>query len=178
MAYEVKSSKVGFTGRVCTVTTDVISLPNGKTTERETVIRGNAAAIVAADSEGKLIFVRQYRHAVGKEVLEIPAGMIDEGEDPEVCAIRELEEETSYKAGKMNFVCAMYTAIGFCTEVLYLYIAEDLSQGEFNFDPDEFIEVEKYTLDEALKLIADGEIIDGKTVAGIYAYAHKFGSKN
>lgn len=173
MAYEVKSSVLNFKGHICSVKTDELVLPNGKTAKREIVVRGNASAVVPVDNEGKIILVRQYRHATGKNVLEIPAGMLEDDEDPELCAIRELEEETSYKAGKIEFICSMYTSIGFCTEILYLYIAEDLSQGVLNLDPEEFIDIEKYTLDEAIQLIYSQDIVDSKTIAGIFAYAHR-----
>lgn len=174
MSYEIKSSTEKFKGHICSVKVDEITLPNGKIAKREIVVRGNAAAIVPIDNDGKIILVRQYRHAVGKEVLEIPAGMLEKDEDPKICAIRELEEETAYKASKITPVCAMHTSIGFSTEILYLYIAEELSEGTLNLDPEEFIVVEKYTLDEALNLIKNGEITDSKTIAGIFAYAYNY----
>jgi ADP-ribose pyrophosphatase len=173
VSYTVKSSKTFFEGHICSVKVDEIVLPNGKTAKREIVVRGNASAVVPVDTDGKIIFVRQYRHAVGEEVLEIPAGMIENNEDPQICAVRELEEETGYKAGKMTFVSSMYSSIGFSTEILYLYIGENLSQGQINPDPEEFIEIERYTLDEAIDLISKGKIIDSKTIAGIFAYSHK-----
>ena len=146
MAYELKNSRTEFEGHICSVKIDEIVLPNGKTAKREIVVRGNAAAVVPVDNDGKIILIRQYRHATGKEVLEIPAGMLEDNEDPELCAVRELEEETAYKAGKITKICSMYASIGFCTEILYLYIAEDLSEGKLNLDPEEFIEIEITTV--------------------------------
>lgn len=170
MSYEVKNSQVVYKGKVFNIEKDVITLPDGRETTRETVIHGGAAAMIPIDNEGKIIFVRQYRHSAKREVLEIPAGTIEQGEDPYDCAIREIEEETSYKAGKMTPLLKMYSAIGFCSEVIHIYIAEDLVKGEFHMDEDEFITTERYTLDESISLIEKGEICDSKTISAIFAY--------
>jgi ADP-ribose pyrophosphatase len=167
--YDVVKSKLVYKGKVMEVYDDEITLPNGKTTIRETVMRGNAVAIVPVDKDGNIYFVRQYRHAAKGMVLEIPAGMIEKGENPEKAALRELEEETGLKGGKLTFVTDTYMAIGICNEKVYLYVAEDLSEGVANPDEDEFIEIEKYSIDEAVKLVFDGKIEDIKTVAGILA---------
>ena len=103
-------------------------------------------------------------------ILEVPAGIMEEKEQAYDCAKRELEEETGYKAKELQFVCEMYPTPGFCMEVLYLYIAENLEKGHQNFDEDEFIEVEKYTLEQALDMISKGEIKDAKTILLLYAY--------
>ena len=110
-------------------------------------------------------------------MLEIPAGMIEKGEEPQKAAYRELEEEIGLKAGKMTFVCETYMAIGICTEKVYLYVAEDLTEGKLNPDPDEIIEIEKYSLKEALDMILDGRITDGKTIMGILAYSQYFNNR-
>lgn len=166
-SYEILKTEKLFEGKVINVKRDEISLPDGNTALREIVLRGDATAIVPIDSEGNVILVRQYRHASLGEVLEIPAGMLEEGEDPIECAMRELEEETSFKTDKLTHITTMYPAIGFCTEKIHIYLAKDLKQGKFNFDPDEFITVEKYPLDEAIELIYKGEIVDSKTIVGI-----------
>jgi ADP-ribose pyrophosphatase len=116
-----------------------------------------------------MYFVRQYRHAADKLVLEIPAGMIEKDEKPEDAALRELEEETGLKAGKLTYVCDTYMAIGICTETVNFYIAEELKSGKQNLDIDEFIEIEKYSVDEAVKMVFEGKIEDVKTMAGILA---------
>ncbi len=170
MSYEVKSSRVVYTGRVFRLEKDVITLPDGRETTRETIIHGGAAAMIPIDDEGKIIFVRQYRHSARRQVLEIPAGTIENGEDPYDCAMREIEEETSYKAGKMTFLFKMFSSIGFCSEVIHIYLAENLIKGEFNMDADEFITIERYTLDESIDLIKKGEICDSKTIAAVFAY--------
>ena len=170
MSYEVVQSEHLLKGHGLDVYRDTITLPNGKTTTRENVLRGNAPAIVAVDGEGKLVFVRQYRHAVGEEVLEVPAGMLEEGEDPEVAAVRELEEGTGWIAQKMAYMGQYYMASGFCTEQVAFYIAEDLKEGKANPDPDEFITLESYSLEACMDMIFAGKIQDVKTMAGILAY--------
>lgn len=165
----VKSEKV-FNGKIIDVYHDTITLPDGRTALREVVKRNNAAAILPVDKDGKIIFVKQYRHPVGDLVIEIPAGVLEKDENPLECAKRELEEETSYKTENIKLLTKMYSAIGFCDEQIYIYLAEDLEQGQFNLDEDEFIEVEKYSLDEAIELIFNQTIIDSKTIAGVLAY--------
>ena len=126
----VKSEEV-FKGKIIDVYHDTISLPDGRTALREIIKRGSAAAIVPVDSDGNIILVKQYRHPVGDCVLEIPAGMIEDGEDPLVCAKRELQEETSFKTDDLKFLTKMYSAIGFCDEQIYIYLA-DISVWRFN----------------------------------------------
>ncbi len=168
--YKVLKSEEVYKGRVFTIEKDVISLPDGNTAERETVRHGGAAAMLPIDSNGNIIFVKQYRHSAGRITLEIPAGTLEKGEDPIDCAIRELEEETSCKADKMTFLFKMYSAIGFCSEILYIYIAEGLSQGHFNMDDDEFITLERHSVEEAVNMIFNGEICDSKTIGAVLAY--------
>ena len=168
--YEVLSSTLKYEGKVMTIYDDEIAFPNDVVAHRETVVRGNAVAMVPVDSEGNIYFVRQYRHAAKDVVLEIPAGMIEEGEEPAKAAYRELEEEIGFKAGKLTFISDTYMAIGICTEKIYLFVAEDLTEGVLNPDEDEYIEIEKYSLDEAVEMVFSGKIHDIKTMAGILAY--------
>lgn len=170
MSYEVKSREIIYKGKVFNLEKDIITLPDGRETVRETIRHGGAAAMIPVDKDGKIIFVKQYRHSARKEVLEIPAGTIENGENPYDCAIREIQEETSYKAGKMTFLLKMYSAIGFCSEVIHIYLAEDLEKGEYNMDDDEFITNERYTLEESIELIHNGVICDSKTITAIFAY--------
>ena len=171
MAYEVLSSETVFKGKIYNIERDIITLPDGRTTSRETVRHNGAAAMVAVDDDGKILFVRQYRHSAGTETLEIPAGTLEKGEDPYDCAVRELEEETGYKCEKMEFMLKFYSSIGFCDEVLHIYLATGLKEGKTNPDDDEFIELERYTPEEAIKMIFAGEIADSKTIASVFAYA-------
>ena len=177
MAYEVISSEKVFNGKVFDIERDVITLPDGRTTTRETVRHNGASAIVAVDKDGKILFVRQYRHSAGTETLEIPAGTLEKGEDPYDCAMRELEEETGYKTDKMEFLLKFYSSIGFCSEVLHIYLADDLVRGSANPDDDEFIELERYTPEEAVQMIFEGKIYDSKTIASVLAYKNRLERK-
>ena len=170
MAYEVISSEKVFKGKVFDIERDVITLPDGRTTSRETVRHNGACAMIAVDNDGKILFVRQYRHSAGAMTLEIPAGTLEKGEDPYDCAMRELEEETGYKTDKMQYLVKFYSSIGFCSEILYIYLADDLKPGNAEPDDDEFIELERYTVEETIKMIFDGEIYDSKTIAAVFAY--------
>lgn len=171
MSYEVLESKLTYEGKIVKVTLDKLRMPDGRTALRETVIRGkNAAAVLPVDDEGKIVFVRQYRHAVREMLLEIPAGVIEEGEDPLEGVKRELAEETGNIAGKLEFVCELYPTVGYCSEKIYLYFASELTPCQQCLDPDEFIEIERYTPEEAVEMIRDGRIKDAKTAAAVFAY--------
>lgn len=172
----IKSEKV-YKGKIIDVVKDVIVLPDGKQAEREVVLHGNASAIIPIDKDGNIIFVKQYRHAVKSEVLEIPAGMFEDNEDPLLCAKRELEEETSFIAKNIKLIVKMYSSIGFCTEMLYIYLADELEQGKFNFDDDEFIAIEKYPLEKVIEMIHKGEILDSKTIVAVFAYNEMLSKK-
>lgn len=158
-----------FQGKILHVVKDQIELPNGKTAEREIVLHQGASAVIAVDRDEKILFVEQYRHPIGAKTLEIPAGLLEPEEDPMECARRELEEETGYIPGMIEPVYAAYSSIGFSNEKLYLYYAADLQEGKQNLDEDEFVEVHRFTLEEAVKLIFDHKIIDSKTISAIFA---------
>ena len=145
-------------------------MPDGDTAMREVVEKHNASAIVPVDNDGNIIMVRQYRHPARDLVLEIPAGTFEDGEDPYECASRELEEEIGYKAEGLTYINWTYASVGICTERIYLYIADRLTRGVQKLDKDEFIDVEKYSLEDAMSMIFDGTITDSKTVMGILAY--------
>lgn len=174
MSYRVLESNETYRGKIVRVTVDKIEMPDGKAAYRETVIKNkNAAAILPIMDDGKVLFVRQYRHAFGEMLLEIPAGVLNGREFPEVCVKRELEEETGMKAGRLEFLCEMYPTVGICNEIISIYFAYELTEGQQNLDEDEFIELESYTLDQALEMIYNGEIKDGKTIAALFAYKSK-----
>ncbi len=171
MSYEVLESKVTHEGKIVTITVDKLRMPDGSEAYRETVIRKkNAAGVLAVDADGSIIFVRQYRHPFREMLLEIPAGVLEEGENGREGVLRELEEETGKKAGKLEYLCEMYPSVGFCTEKIQLFIATDLTEGTQKLDADEFVEIEKYSLDEAIEMIHKGEIKDGKTIAALFAW--------
>jgi ADP-ribose pyrophosphatase len=149
---------------------DTIRLPDGREAKREIALHAPAAAVLPVDWDGALIFVRQYRHPLKDMALEIPAGILEDGETPEVCAARELEEEIGKKPGKLNKIFSFYTSIGFCTEQLTVFIAEDLIDSHQNLDEDEFVTIEKYTPEQAFDLIQNGGIVDAKTTAALLYY--------
>ena len=128
MSYEVLESNVTHEGKIVTITVDKLRMPDGSEAYRETVIRKkNAAGVLAVDTDGKILFVRQYRHPFREMLLEIPAGVLEEGENGAEGVLRELEEETGRKAGKLEFLCEMYPSVGFCTEKIQLFFATDLT---------------------------------------------------
>ncbi|MEA4815806.1 MAG: NUDIX hydrolase [Lachnospiraceae bacterium] len=168
--YEIKESKLIYEGPVFSAYSDKVLMPDGSVAKREYIERGGAAAIVPVDPDGNIVFVSQYRHPFKKILLEIPAGMLEPGETPEVCARRELEEETGFISDDIAFLAEAYPAVGVCSEIIYYFMAWNLKKGKQNFDPDEFIELETHSLKEALDMIFSGEIKDGKTITGILMY--------
>ncbi|GJM82642.1 hypothetical protein HMSSN139_51380 [Paenibacillus sp. HMSSN-139] len=125
---------------------------------------------VLAVHEGRLLLVDQYRQAMGRCELEIPAGKLEKGEEPAEAAVRELQEETGFRCDKLTHLHSFYTSPGFADEIIHLYLAEQLSAGEMSPDEDEFLEVREATLEEALDLIAEGRIADAKTIMAVYIW--------
>jgi len=162
-------------GRVLHVTVDTVQINDtDKTSIREAVWHHGACAILPYTDDGKVILVRQFRYAAGQPMLEVPAGKIElDGESPEICAIRELEEEAAVKCGELIPLGYVYTSPGFCNEKIYLYLARKLTPGQQHLDDDEFMNLEYYTPQEMEKLIDDNDITDGKTLA-IFARARKY----
>lgn len=162
----VASERV-FTGRLVNLRVDTVRLPNGHTTQREIVEHGESVAIVALDHEDNVLLVRQFRKAVEKPLLEIPAGGLNPHEDPLDAAQRELREETGFAARKMERVGGFYSSPGFCSEYLHLYLASDLHPSPVPGEEDENIELVRVPLAQVPHLIASGEICDGKSYAGL-----------
>jgi len=157
-----------YRGRKIGVRVDRVRMANGRETTREVVFHPGAVAIVPLLPDGRVIMIRQYRHATGEVLLEIPAGTRDiPGEAPIDTAARELIEETGYRAGALTHLSDFYTAPGFCNELMSLYLATDLAAGDQNLMDDEAISVEAFSLDEAQALIAGGSIRDAKTIVGL-----------
>ncbi len=172
MVYKTLENKTVFDGKIVNVCHDIISLPNGQSALREVVVhKSNGAAVLPVDKDGRLIFVKQYRHPIKKMMLEIPAGCINKDEDPALCASRELEEETGHRCDKLKFMFKIHASVGWTTESISVYLAENLTEGTVNLDEDEFVDVHKLTLEEALGLIDSGELTDSKTLAAILWYA-------
>ena len=157
---------------------DYVETPNGKVAKWDFIKHKGAAAIVAVDEEGKVLLVRQWRNAVDDYTLEIPAGGLNPDEtDMKLCAVRELEEETGYRTDydKTEHLFDIYTTVAFCNEKIGVYYTNSLYPSKQNLDEDEFINVERYTLDEVTEMILAGKIVDNKTVSSILAYKAKMG---
>lgn len=163
------SSETIYEGRVISLQVDLVRLPNGMETKRE-IVRHPGAVAVLALKDDKMVVVEQYRKALEKSQVEIPAGKPNPGEDRLLAAHRELEEETGCLAGSMRHVCSFYTSPGFADELLHLYVAEDLREGTLNPDEDEFLQSESLTLEQAKQYIKEGRISDAKTITAIYAW--------
>ena len=162
------SSETIYDGKILHVERWQVTCPNGRTAAREIVVHKGAAAVVPVYPDGTTLLVRQHRVAVDRVTLEIPAGKLDSaGEDPHDCAVRELEEETGLRAGRMTLLTSLLTTPGFCTEKIAIYLAQDLSQGQTHPDEDEFINFERVPFDTLLDRCLSGDLRDGKTVAGV-----------
>lgn len=150
---------------------DHLELPDGNQVIYDLVKHAGGAAVLPIDEQGKLVLIRQYRNSVDEEVFEIPAGLL-EAEDTtgEYCARRELEEETGYRAGRLEFIARVYGCIGVSNEKTDIFLAEHLIPCERHLDPEEFIEIHHLELQEALDMIQRKEIVDAKTVIAILYY--------
>jgi ADP-ribose diphosphatase len=161
------SSRVAYKGGHIQVREDHLIEPAGHECSREIVVHPGAVCIVARPTPDEVILIRQYRHAAGRELLEIPAGTLNEGEDPRECAIRELEEEAGFRAATMTERARFWTTPGFTTEFMYLYEATDLTKTQINPDEDEVIEVDIVRAAEALRMVDDGRVQDAKSILGL-----------
>lgn len=171
MNYKITKSDKIFSGKVFDIKVDKIEYDSGNSGVREVVIHPGGAVTLAVKDNGKIIIVEQFRYPLQQKVLELPAGKLDEGEDPQICAVRELEEETGFKPGKVTKLGAIYTSPGFCSEILHIYLAEDLQQGSLNREEGEVdMVIHEFTLEEIEQKIASGEIVDAKTICGIQYY--------
>lgn len=162
-----KSSEKIFSGKLIDLYFDHVELPNGKSSTREWINHPGAVCIIPILPDGNLCLIRQYRYGPRDEFIEIPAGKLDAGEDPLVCAKRELQEEIGYIAGKLTFLTNIYPAIGFSNEKMWMYLAEDLQLSNQSLDQDEFLELLPLSLEEAIDLIKQGKITDVKTIIGV-----------
>src|SRR3990172_3714907 len=164
----VNSQRI-YGGRVINLRVDTVRMPDGREARREVVEHRGAVAIVAVDDDGDVILVEQYRRPADAVMMEIPAGTLDDAEDPLGCAKRELREETGYTAREMQPIVRFYSAPGFCTEVLHVFVARGLQTGEQATEDDESINVHKVPMAHALEMVRDGRIRDAKSIVGILA---------
>lgn len=158
-----------YTGKVVTLNVDTVQLPNGVTIDLETIRHPGAAAVVPIKDDGTVVLIRQFRHAAGGFIYEIPAGKLSPGEDPLHCAARELEEEVGYRSSSFELLSSIFTAPGFADEVIHVYKATGLTKGRQQLDRDEVLEIVEMPLEQAIKGIQDGTIRDGKTIVGLQA---------
>ena len=168
--------KLVFTGRILNFYEDTIETQDGKIVHYDFLGHKGAAAVVAITDDGKLLMVRQYRNALDRFTLELPAGAKDTAEEEGVvCAARELEEETGFYSNNLEPLLTLNTTVAFCNEKIDIYLARDLKPGKQHLDEDEFINVEAYTVEELKEMIFQCKIQDSKTICGILTYAQKFG---
>jgi ADP-ribose pyrophosphatase len=165
-----------YEGRRVKLHVDRVVLPGGRETTREVVDHPDSVAIVAVDAENNIMLVRQFRYALAQELLEIPAGVIESGEEPIECAFRELEEEIGYTAAKMEQIGGFYSSPGCFTEFLHLFLATELAPGHKSVQDDEIIEVVPVPLEQAHNLITSGELRDAKSIAGLLALLQHLGT--
>ncbi len=164
------SSQVIYEGRAVKLRVDTVEMPGGRKTTREVVEHGECVAVVAIDAESNVILVSQFRKPVEKELLEIPAGGIEPGEDPVAAVRRELREEIGYLPRKVDRLGGFYSAPGFCTEYLYLYLATDLVPSQLHAEDTENIRLVRVPVSQITSLITSGRICDAKSIAGLLTF--------
>jgi ADP-ribose pyrophosphatase len=168
MPFELLASEVLFKGRAFVIRRDLLKTPDGRQTKFDIIEHGGSVVLVPIDSDGNLVLVRQYRHATGQELLELPAGTLEGNEAPEVCAARELREETGLAAGSLRQIGSFFLAPGYSTEFMVVYLARDLEHAPLEADPDEFLQVETVPLKDVLDRAERGLISDAKSLAALF----------
>jgi ADP-ribose pyrophosphatase len=169
MNYRILKSDVIYSGKVFNIKVDQIEYNTGNKAVREVAEHPGGAVVVPVTDDGKIVMVTQHRFPVDKILLELPAGKLSKGEDPKLCAVRELEEETGYKSDNVNELGSIFTTPGYSTEKLWIYLAKDLKPGNHNREEGEFgMQVFELSLKEVEEKINNGEIVDGKTICGIF----------
>lgn len=169
MNYKLLKSEIRYKGKVFDHQVDEIQYDSGNIGIREIAVHPGGAVVIPIKDDGKIILVKQFRYPLQKTLIELPAGKLDNKEDPLTCAVRELEEETGYKAKEFTKLGAIYTAPGYCTEILHIYKAVGLIAGNHNREEGEQgMELLEFSLEEVKNMILSGEINDAKTIAGIF----------
>ncbi len=154
---------------------DTMEIDGSHTAVWDFIKHKGAAAVVPVTEDGKILMVRQYRNALERETLEIPAGALDREDEPGIaCAGRELEEETGYRCERLEWLITLRTTVAFCNERIEVYVARNLIPSKQHLDEDEFIDLQAFTIDELKEKIFAGEIEDAKTVSALMAYAVKY----
>lgn len=169
MIYEEKTMKCEriYEGKILNLRIDTVELPEKKYSKREIIEHPGGVGIIPVTDDNCVILIKQYRKAVNRFLLEIPAGKLEVNEEPRQTAIRELKEETGYEAENLKYLIEFYTSPGYCNEKIYLFLASELIEGATKLDEGEYCDIEKFSIEELLKMIDRGEIIDSKTIIGI-----------
>ncbi|WP_160721486.1 NUDIX hydrolase [Bacillus sp. USDA818B3_A] len=164
----IKSEEI-FSGKIISLHLQDVELPNGKQSKREIVKHPGAVAVIAVTDENKVVMVEQYRKALERTIVEIPAGKLEKDEEPEICARRELEEETGYVCSSLELVTSFYTSPGFADEIVHVYLAKGLVKKEdsASLDEDEFVNLEEISLEEAQEYVTNQKIFDAKTIFAV-----------
>ena len=157
------TSKTLFEGKVVNLKVDTAELPDGREAYREVVEHPGGVCIAAVDEEGYIYLVEQWRYPFAEVVMELPAGKLERGEDPDLAAARELREETGFSCDALRKVGVSYSSPGFCSEVIHLYIADGLKKGQQDLDDGEFLNLSRMPLEDAVQMAVDGRIKDGKS---------------
>ena len=168
MPFELLKSDILMKGRAFAIRRDTLKTPDGHETKFEIIEHGGSVVIIPIDENGNVLLVRQYRHAAGGDLLELPAGTLDEDEKPEACAAREIREETNMAAGMLKKLGDFYLAPGYSTEFMHVFLATDLSYNPLEEDEDEFLSVEALPVAEAIQKAERGEIPDAKSLAALF----------
>lgn len=173
MNYKRLNRELVHRGAIIDIYSDTIMLPDGRTAKWDHITHKGAAAVIPVNDDNNILLVRQYRNSLDRETLEIPAGGMNPGESSTMaCAARELEEETGHRAGSLEFLIRLKTAVAFTDENIDVYVAKHLTRTMQNLDPDEFISIEEYRLKDLIQMIYAGKIQDAKTISSIFAYAY------
>ena len=167
MPFELLKSEILMKGRAFTIRRDYLKTPDNRETKFDIIEHGGSVVIIPVDENGNVLLVRQYRHAASMDLLELPAGTLDDGEESVVCAAREIREETGMAAGKLVELGAFYLAPGYSTEYMHIFLATDLSDDPLEADDDEFLSVETVPLAEAIRMAERGEMPDAKSLAAL-----------
>jgi ADP-ribose pyrophosphatase len=167
MPFELIKSETLMEGRAFKIRRDLLKTPDGKETKLDIIEHGGSVVIIPIDTEGNILFVRQYRHAAGGDLLELPAGTREGGEPYEECAAREIREETGMEAGKLEDLGKFYLAPGYSTELMGVFLATELKHNPLEADDDEFLSVEKISIKEAFQMAGRGDMPDAKSLAAL-----------
>lgn len=164
-----------YQGTILEVYKDHMEFANGNTAEWDFIHHDGAAAVVPVMEDGRILMVRQYRSALERETLEIPAGKLDKPDERGIdCARRELEEETGYRSENLEWLLSLRTTVAFCNERIEIFVAKNLISSHQHLDEDEFVDVKPYSLEELKEMIFSGKIEDSKTIAAILAYEYRY----